>query len=137
MLIEAANLLTYNVRIQDVMRNFQWLQRYALKYLCPQCGIRFCWRCLSVTGSSSEDTHRRVLECSENPLKGRLFIPLNQIMVMHSRRKTDAIRRVLGIHGNGSDQQISEFYRAALHNALEIINDPSITEAGESVASLQ
>ena len=27
--------------------------------LCPQCGIQFCWRCLSVTGSS-EETHRHV-----------------------------------------------------------------------------
>ena len=125
MIVEAANIRCPNTRCHA---RFPSSMDGCCAMLCPQCGIRFCWLCLSVTGSSSEETHRHVLECSENPLKGSLFVPLNQIMFVHSRRKIDAIRRVLGIHGNGSDQQISEFYRAALRNSLEIINDPSITE---------
>ena len=128
MIVEAVNIRCPNTVCQA---GFSSNMDGCCAMMCTKCGIRFCWLCLSVTGNSSAEAHSHVLECSENPEKGNVFVPIDKIMIIHSRRKIEAIRRVLGIYNTGSNNQhflLPDFYLTALRSALITINDSSITE---------
>ena len=62
---------------------------------CVKCGCYFCWLCFTLTGLESSASHNHVMKCSENPKPNTLFLAVDQVSIVHKRRRLEAIRRAL------------------------------------------
>jgi len=68
---------------------------------CTSCSGYFCWLCLRPSGEDSNQSHRHVFSCAENP-GGGLFVSTELMAPIHKRRRLENLRRALLVSkGNG------------------------------------